>query len=744
MYVLRSLALVLLVSSGAVSVAKAQTGRKLTMREAVTSAGLRAETLPSLKPVKGAGMFSYVNPRNDKELIIRGIEKGTTTVNLAAFNAGLKASNLDTVKAWPSFVFYGADQAYFNIGLTYYKGSFSAGGNGRWSQLYKLPKEAKNIDVHPISLNVVFTAYNNLYFATPTTAYLPITRDVDSAIKNGSGDVHRNEFGISKGTFWSDDGKRIAFYKMNESAVKKYPTLHTTVVPATAELIRYPMAGGPSHTVKVYVYDVDAVKYDPTDTEGQHGFFFLGTDGDPEHYLTNITWSSDGQLIYVQELNRAQNAMVLNAYSAFGGAKVAEIFRESSDDYVEPLHPLTFLPKASKQFIYQSSKSGFNGLYLYDVSTPAKAGGYVGRLLNDPTHEVTELIGFSATGEVIYQAAVNQGLERRIFAATTVGKRKIRELTTQPGVHSAQILEGGRFLLDTYSSATSPRVIQTIDIASGKRKEELVNAPNPLKDIAVGKTRVFTLKAADGKTPLNCRVIYPPDFDSINTSKRYPTVTYVYGGPHAQMITENWLEGANLWMHLLAQKGYIVFTLDNRGSEGRGDAFEKATHLKLGDVEMADQLVGRRWLAMRNYVDTNRMGIHGWSFGGFMTTSLMTRTPWAYDVGVAGGPVIDWKKYEVMYTERYMSTPDENPEGYGKSELSQYVKNLKGKLMLIHGTVDETVVWQHSIDYIKASVEAGIQVDYAIYPDHAHNVQGPDRVHLMQKITDYFDLYLKP
>lgn len=714
------------------------------MREAVTSAGLRAETLPSLKPVKTPNTFSHVNPRNDQELIIRNVDGSKRVVSLKEFNAGLRMSSIDTVKNWPNFVFYGPDQAYFNIGLTYYKGNFFEAVTGRWKQLYKLPKGAENIDIHPVSLNVVFTAYNNLYFATPTVAYLPITRDVDSAITNGASNVHRNEFGISKGTFWSEDGKRIAFYKMDEKPVKNYPLIHTNAVPATHELIRYPMAGGPSHTVKVYVYDVDAVKYDPTDTEGQHGFFFLGTEGDPEHYLTNITWSPNSDVIYVQELNRGQNVMTLNAYNGFGGAKIGELFKESNDTYVEPLHPLTFLPKSSKQFIYQSKKSGFNGLYLYDLTAPAKLANANGRLLNDPAHEVTELIGFSATGEVIYQASVNQGLERRIFAASTLGKRKIRELTPQAGVHSGQVLEGGKYLLDIYSSPTAARVIQTIEIANGKRKEELVNSPNPLKDIAVGKTRVFTLKAGDGKTPLNCRVIYPPDFDSTNTSKRYPTITYVYGGPHAQMITDSWMNGANLWMHHLAQKGYIVFTLDNRGSEARGEAFEKATHLKLGDVEMADQLVGRRWLTMRNYVDTNRMGIHGWSFGGFMTTSLMTRTPWAYEVGVGGGPVIDWKKYEVMYTERYMSNPDENPEGYAKSELTQYVKNLKGKLLLIHGTIDPVVVWQHSMDYIKASVDAGIQVDYAIYPGHEHNVQGLDRVHLMQKITDYFDLYLKP
>jgi dipeptidyl-peptidase-4 len=249
------------------------------------------------------------------------------------------------------------------------------------------------------------------------------------------------------------------------------------------------------------------------------------------------------------------------------------------------------------------------------------------------------------------------------------------------------------------------------------------------------------LKAADGTTTLYGKLILPPNFDS---TKKYPTIVYLYNGPNVQLLHNSFPESGNLWYEYMAQHGYIVFTMDGRGSWNRGIAFEQATHRKLGEVEMEDQVKGVEYLKNLKYVDAGRMGIHGWSFGGFMTTSLMLKHPGIFKCAVAGGPVMDWGMYEVMYTERYMSTPKDNPDGYKKSCLLDKVKNLQGKLLLIHGTNDDVVVWQHSIDFIKKSVDEGVQVDYFVYPGHEHNVRGKDRVHLMQKITDYFDLYLKP
>ena len=259
-------------------------------------------------------------------------------------------------------------------------------------------------------------------------------------------------------------------------------------------------------------------------------------------------------------------------------------------------------------------------------------------------------------------------------------------------------------------------------------------AENPLADYALAEVKISSLKADDG-SDLYYRMYKPHDFDS---TQKYPVIVYVYGGPGVQLIRNTWLASGNLWFHLMAQKGFIVFTLDNRGTPGRGRAFEQHTFRDLGTIEMQDQLLGVDYLKGLPYVDAERMGVHGWSYGGFMTGTLMTRAPGIFKVGVAGGPVISWDMYEVMYTERYMDTPDKNPEGYKNSDLRNYVKDLEGRLLLIHGTSDDIVVWQHSMSYLKKAIDENVQVDYFVYPGHGHNVLGKDRVHLMEKVTRYF------
>ena len=252
--------------------------------------------------------------------------------------------------------------------------------------------------------------------------------------------------------------------------------------------------------------------------------------------------------------------------------------------------------------------------------------------------------------------------------------------------------------------------------------------------------RIVDLKTADGRFPLTGRLILPPDFDP---HKKYPAIVYVYGGPHSQLVDGSWLYGASPWMLYFAQEGYIIFTMDNRGTEFRGSDFEQSVHRRLGVCEMEDQMVGVDYLKALPYVDSERVGVHGWSFGGFMTISLLTTHPEAFRAGVAGGPVCDWKYYEVMYGERYMDTPQQNPDGYASASLLGKIGNLKSRLLVIHGSMDSTVVWQHSQQLINSAIEKGVYFDYFIYPNHPHNVAGHDRTHLMGYIKRYFDDWLK-
>ena len=536
--------------------------------------------------------------------------------------------------------------------------------------------------------------------------------------------VHRNEFGIYKGTFWSPDGLRLAFYRMDQSMVTDYPQVDIFPRSATYEPDKYPMAGMTSHEVTVGVYDL---KTDKT----------VYLQANPEAvYFTNIAWSPDSKYIFMQELNRQQNDCQLYCYDAVTGKRLYRLCRETSDKYVEPLHPIEFLPWDSNLFILQSQKDGYNHLYLYSIK-----GECIKQLTSGPW-VVMELIGFNAKQKsVIIAANKEHPLHRRLYSVS-VADGSMRQLETTDGRHFAQLSPSGNYLVDSYSTPTRPRVIDVIKISNRQSSQatHLLEADDPWNGYQQPIFECGSIKAADGVTDLYYRMVKPADFDP---QKKYPTVVYVYGGPHAHNIEASWHYGSRPWETYMAQKGYIIFILDNRGSENRGLAFEQATFHQLGQVEMQDQMCGVEYLRSLTYVDMSRLGVHGWSFGGFMTISLMTNYPDVFKVGVAGGPVIDWKWYEVMYGERYMGTPESNPEGYAKTSLIDKAKNLKGKLQIITGYNDQTVVPQHCLSFLDACIKAGTQPDFFAYPGEEHNMRGHASVHLHERITQYFEDYLK-
>jgi dipeptidyl-peptidase-4 len=535
--------------------------------------------------------------------------------------------------------------------------------------------------------------------------------------------VHRNEFGIEKGTFWSPDGQRLAFYRMDQSMVTDYPQVDIFPREATYEPDKYPMAGMTSHQVTVGVYDLQ------TDRT-----IYLQA-GDPtDRYFTNISWSPDSRTVYMFELNRGQNDCRLVSYNAETGEKIAELYRETSGKYVEPLHPIQFLPWDATKFIMQTQKDGYNHIYLFD-----KDGRQLKQLTNG-SWVVMEILGFNKKQKtIIFKANKEHPLHHRLYSVTMTGV--IKQLETVDGVHSGVLSPSGNFLIDRFSTPTRSRVIDVVDITQKKlRHTNLLEAEDPWTGYRQPIFECGSIKAADGITDLYYRMVKPADF---NPEKKYPTVVYVYGGPHANNIQASWHWASRSWETYMAQKGYIVFILDNRGSQYRGRDFEQATFHQLGQIEMLDQMKGVDYLRSLPYVDMDRLGVHGWSFGGFMTISLMTNYPDVFKVGVAGGPVIDWKWYEVMYGERYMGTPESNPEGYEKCSLIPKAKNLKGKLQIITGYNDNTVVPQHCLSFLDACVKAGTQPDFFAYPGEEHNMRGHASVHLHERITQYFEDYLK-
>ena len=568
------------------------------------------------------------------------------------------------------------------------------------------------------------TAYvenDQLYVVDADGKKRQLTTDGSRNIVYGQS-VHRNEFGIRKGTFWSPDGLRLAFYRMDQSMVTDYPQVDIFPREATHEPDKYPMAGMTSHVVTVGVYDIVTGKT-----------VYLQA-GDPtDRYFTNIAWAPDGNTIYMFELNRDQNDCRLVSYNATTGEKVKELYRETSDKYVEPLVPIQFLPWDNSQFIMQSQRDGYNHLYIYNKE------GKLMKQLTSGKFVIQDVLGFNTQKKsIIVTSNEANPIQHNTYSIDVKsGKRTL--LDDGQGSHHAVVSESGQWFYDKYTEPDVPRNIDIVQTKTGKSLR-LMTSEDPWKDYSQPIFECGIIKAADGVTDLYYRMVKPADFDP---TKKYPTVIYVYGGPHAHNVEASWHWHSRSWETYMAQKGYILFILDNRGSESRGRDFEQATFRQLGQIEMQDQMKGVDYLRTLPYVDMNRLGVHGWSFGGFMTITLMLNHPDVFKVGVAGGPVIDWKWYEVMYGERYMDTPQTNPEGYAKSSLIAKAKNLKGKLQIITGYNDNTVVPQHCLSFLDACIKAGTQPDFFAYPGEEHNMRGHASVHLHERITQYFEDYLK-
>jgi dipeptidyl-peptidase 4 len=694
----------------------------LTIEDALVNnrTSLAVKNLDQLQFVYGTNDYIYLDKSNNTPLWKRGNMTSNseyTFLTLSQLNTQLSSLSLDTFTAMPRISFNKSADWILTV-------------HGKKVAINQSLKQEKLLVDSAISTNEVVdeSSVGFVAFVKDNNLYVSDLKNTNQVTTDGSNDivygksVHRDEFGISKGTFWSNNGKQLAFYRMDQSMVTDYPIIDWTTRPAKAVNIKYPMAGDKSHQVTVGIYNTNT-----------HTVTYLKTGEPKEQYLTNIAWSPDDKFVYIAVLNREQNHMKLNQYDAATGAFVKTLFEEKDEKYVEPLVPILFVKNNPSQFIWQSNRDGWNHLYLYDTN------GTLLKQLTKGEWEVTDVKDFDAKGENLFYLSTQASPITKNVYKLNLKTGKQSTVNTSPSVHAVQLNSTGKYLLDTYSDTALARKIQLIDIANGKSKT-LFEAANPLKDYALGQMQIFTINNKQGN-PLYCRMYKPLNFDA---SKRYPVIVYWYGGPHVQLITQSFNAGASdYWFQYLAEHGYVVFTLDPRGSDNRGKAWEQSIFRKAGDAQMEDMMSGIDYLHSLQYVDKNRMGLFGWSYGGFMTIDFMLNHPGIFKAAVAGGPVTDWKYYEIMYGERYMDTPQENPEGYAATDLTKQVDKLKGKLLLIHGLQDNVVVQQHSVNFVRAAIDKKVQVDYMIYPGHEHNVIGKDRAHLYQKVTDYFSQNLQ-
>jgi len=683
--------------------------RELTLSDAVMqqNRAFRPESLNAFSWIPSTDFYTYASAN------YQGLFKAS--VGNSKAEEWLKISDINAVlgSSLPNFFGYSwkdATSMYLSNGQEYYIYNTQTKSG---KKLVSIPKDAQNASFEANSSQVAYTIENNLFVAKSDGSTIQVTNNIDKNIVSGQS-IARNEFGISGGIFWSPNGNSLAFYQKDETNVTNYPLVDISETPATLLNIKYPMAGQGSEKPSVGIYAIASGKTVMIQP-------LQGVD----NYLTNLSWTPDEKMILLAEVNRDQNHYWLHCFDAQTGAFIRTILEETNDKWVEPEHPAFFPSNSSSNFVWISEKDGFNNLYYYTIE-----GKLIKQLTTNKFVAKSILTVINNGKEIVYASTGISPLNTLYYAVDLNGKQRC--LTLEEGTHTISFNSTGTYYFDQFSSHTVPSKSE-LKSKNGLTVSTLLVAKNKLADVQIGTADIGQIKGKDGST-LYTRMIKPSNFDP---TKKYPVLVYVYGGPHAQMITNSWLDGANLWMYWMAEQGYIVFTLDNRGSGERGFAFESQIHRQLGTVEMEDQLSGVSYLKSLPFIDSSRLAVHGWSFGGFMTTSLLLRNPGVFNVGVAGGPVTDWKYYEIMYGERYMDRPDQNKDGYEQSSLFTHAKSLIGDLLLIHGSVDDVVVPQHNYALNKKFVELGIQVDFYTYPMHKHNVVGKDRVHLMEKVLRY-------
>ena len=572
--------------------------------------------------------------------------------------------------------------------------------------------------ISPDGRNVSFVRDHNVWLVNLADGKEhAITQGGTEEVRKGELDwVYPEELEIKTAYWWSPDSSAIAYLEMDERKVSQYPMVDFSSPSGEAEMERYPTAGGANPIVRVFVAPLNGGEPRAMDTGAE-----------TDIYIPRVNWLTDSKHLAIQRLNRTQTTLdLLIAEAATGKTRAA--LSENDPNWINVSDDLYFL-KDGKRFLWSSERSVYRHLYLYDLE---------GKQLAQLTKGEWEISAVDAIDEskglVYFSAAEKSPLERCLYRVAFDGTGFTR-LTRDEGTHVAVFAPNAAAFYDTYSNtATPPR--QDLYRADGSRIATInENKVAELADYHLSPVEFLTVKSRDG-VQLNASIIKPPDF---NPQKKYPVLVYTYGGPHAQVVRNGW-GGANfLWHQLMAQKGYIIFSLDNRGSAGRGHAFEAPLHFRMGAQELSDQRDGVKYLRSLSYVDANRIGIWGWSYGGHMTLHAMFEAGDDFKVGFAGGPVTDWRYYDTIYTERYLGLPQRNEKGYQDSSPVKYAGQLKGRLLIAHGTGDDNVHYANTLAVINDLIDAGKYVEVLAFPGRGHGVSDPPaRRVLMQRVTQFF------
>jgi dipeptidyl-peptidase-4 len=590
-------------------------------------------------------------------------------------------------------------------------------------QLTATPIEERDPKLSADGKKIAFRRVHDLYVMDVATKQeTRLTKDGSETLLNGELDwVYPEELDLGTAFWWSPDGTRIAFLQFDVSAEPLYPHVDLKKYRALLEPQRYPQAGEHNADVRLGVMPASG---------GAVRWMNLGETRDL-HLIARVAWMPDSARLLVQRLTRVQDRLdVLAADAKTGESRV--LFQERDPNWINVKDDLRFLADG-KRFLWTSERDGgFRHIYLYSLD------GKLESQLTRGEWEVRGIAGFDeANRRVFYLSSEPSPIETHLYSIKLDGSDK-RRLTGEPASHSVSIPPGCEYFLDTYSSLKSParRVLRTSD---GSEYAVYHEADPKFKDYELLPTEIVKIKAADGKTELYARLIRPAGFQA---GRKYPAIVMVYGGPQAQSVRNAWM-GLS-WDQVLAHKGFVIWQVDNRGSSGRGHEFEAPLYRKMGQVELDDQRAGVRHLVSMGFVDPARVGIYGWSYGGFMTVNAMLNAGDIFHAGIAGAPVTNFANYDTIYTERYMGLPQDNPDGYTGTNLTLKAGNLKGKLMLVHNLDDDNVLFQNMLQLTDSLQRENKQFEFMLYPQKSHGVSGPVRRQLLEGITAFFEKELRP
>ena len=584
----------------------------------------------------------------------------------------------------------------------------------------------EEIQIAPNSRLISFVRNNDLYVLNLQSGLeTRLTTDGSETILNGKLDwVYQEELvgrGIFRGHWWSPDSRHIAYLQFDESNVPQYPLVDWMPYHPTVEMMHYPKAGDPNPVVKLGVVSVESPKT-----------IWMDTGDNPDVYIPRVYWLPNSKQVAFMRLDRLQQH--LEFFFADISTGNARKVLEEKDPYFINVGDFVYFFKKKNQFIWGSETTGYRHLYIYD---------YQGKLVKQLTHGewlVDAFLGVDRSEKWVYFTATEKSIvERHLYRVKTNGSG-FKRLSRQEGTHSIRLSPSGSYYIDNYSNLLTPYLL-TVHKTNGKKLRELARCRVDLaKEFNIRLPEIFTFKGETTGLTYYASMIKPPHF---NPRKKYPVLIYVYGGPHAQVIRNAFGYTRYLWHLMMAQKGFIVFSMDNRGSWGRGHDWEKQVYRQLGKLELMDQLEGVAYLKKQPYVDANRIGIWGWSYGGYMTLYALTHAD-VFRTGVSVAPVTDWRDYDTIYTERYMGLPQENEEGYRNSSPVFFADSLKGMLYLIHGTGDDNVHFQNSVQMADALIDAGKMFHFMMYPQQKHGIAArADRIHLFKLITHFLEEHLK-